>query len=85
VPAGELAAECRRKLDSLLTSGPEAVRVAKELIGRVAGLSPGDAMDFTVETIADRRSSEEAREGLTAFLEKRAPGWAAKGSSERRE
>jgi methylglutaconyl-CoA hydratase len=85
VPAGELSAACRRKVDSLLTSGPEAVRVAKELIGRVAGLSPGDAMDLTVETIAERRASEEAREGLTAFLEKRAPGWAARRSSERWE
>jgi len=85
VPAGELSAACRRKVDSLLTSGPEAVRVAKQLIARVAGLSPAEAMDLTVETIADRRASQEAREGLTAFLEKRAPGWVAKASPGRRE
>jgi methylglutaconyl-CoA hydratase len=75
VPAEELAAAGERKVRSLLTSGPEAVRVAKKLIERVAGLSVEEAMPITVETIAERRASEEAREGLTAFLEKRKPKW----------
>ena len=33
-------------------------------------------MPLTVRTIAERRASEEAREGLSAFLEKRPPSWA---------
>ncbi len=33
-------------------------------------------MPLTVETIADRRASDEAKEGLSAFLEKRKPKWA---------
>jgi methylglutaconyl-CoA hydratase len=78
VPAGELSAAGRRKIDSLLTSGPEAVEAAKRLIGQVAGKSPEDAMPLTVRTIAERRASEEAREGLTAFLEKRQASWAVK-------
>ncbi len=81
VPAEELEAAGRRKVDSLLTSGPEAVGVAKRLIGRVAGLSPLQAMELTVETIAERRASDEAREGLSAFLEKRAPRWVTKRES----
>ena len=74
----ELAASLDRMIASLLSSGPEAVRIAKELIGRVAEMSPEEAMALTVETIADRRASEEAREGLTAFLEKRPPSWSPK-------
>jgi methylglutaconyl-CoA hydratase len=64
-----------KKIDSLLRSGPEAVAVAKKLIERVAGLNPEEAMPLTVRTIAERRASAEAKEGLTAFLEKRKPSW----------
>jgi methylglutaconyl-CoA hydratase len=81
VPAGELEAACRKKVASLLTSGPEAVGAAKRLIERVTGLGPEEAMAVTVATIAERRASEEAREGLSAFLEKRPPKWAAKTPS----
>jgi len=76
VPAAELESAGGKKAESLLTSGPEAVRVAKRLIEKVAGLSPEEAMPLTVETIAERRASEEAKEGLSAFLEKRKPVWA---------
>lgn len=78
VPASELAAAGARKLESLLSAGPEAVGVAKRLIEQVAGERPDEAMPLTVKTIADRRASEEAREGLSAFLEKRAPSWVRK-------
>jgi methylglutaconyl-CoA hydratase len=66
----------RRKVASLLAAGPEAVGVAKALIEKVAGMNPDEAMPLTVATIAERRASAEAKEGLTAFLEKRKPSWA---------
>ena len=74
-PADGLEAAVDRKVESLLSSGPQAVRVAKRLIEQVTGRSPEEAMPLTVRTIAERRASEEAREGLSAFLEKRKPGW----------
>jgi methylglutaconyl-CoA hydratase len=77
VPAGELEAAAQKKIDSLLSSGPEAIGAAKRLIAQVAGLSPEEAAPLTVRTIAERRASEEAREGLGAFLEKRKPKWSA--------
>jgi methylglutaconyl-CoA hydratase len=76
VPPAELEAAGQRKVSSLLRSGPEAVAVAKRLIERVTGLDPDEAMPLTVRTIAERRASAEAKEGLTAFLEKRKPSWA---------
>jgi len=76
VPADELEAAGRRKVASLLAAGPEAVGVAKRLIEQVTGKNPDEAMDLTVRTIAERRASAEAKEGLTAFLEKRKPSWA---------
>jgi methylglutaconyl-CoA hydratase len=81
-PAAELAAARGRVVDALLTSAPEAVGVAKRLIGEVAGKSPEEAMPLTVRTIAERRASVEAKEGLTAFLEKRAPAWVPRKTGE---
>jgi methylglutaconyl-CoA hydratase len=79
VPAEELAAAGARKVASILTSAPEAVHVAKRLIEEVAWKSPEEAMALTVRTIAERRASAEAKEGLTAFLEKRKPSWSRGG------
>ncbi len=81
VPAEELEAAGARKVASILTSAPEAVRVAKRLIEEVAWKSPEEAMALTVRTIAERRASAEAKEGLTAFLEKRKPSW-SRGAKE---
>ena len=81
VPASELAAAGAKKVASLLTSGPQAMGAAKRLIEQVAGRSPEEAIPLTVRTIAERRASEEAKEGLTAFLEKRPPSWAVSVSS----
>ncbi|HTS02796.1 MAG TPA: enoyl-CoA hydratase-related protein [Thermoanaerobaculia bacterium] len=76
VPLAELAEAGRRKVAALLSAGPEAVRAAKALIEKVTGLGPEEAMPLTVRTIAERRASAEAKEGLSAFLEKRRPAWA---------
>jgi methylglutaconyl-CoA hydratase len=79
VPSAELEAAGQAKVRSVLDSAPEAVQVAKRLIAQVAGLKPDAALDLTVRTIAERRASAEAEEGLTAFLEKRKPSWAREG------
>lgn len=78
VPSAELGAARDRIVAALLSSAPEAVAVAKSLIAEVSGKPPDEALPVTVRTIAERRASPEAKEGLTAFLEKRAPSWAPK-------
>ena len=59
-------------LKQLGTSGKNAVAAAKEL---VANYRKKGYMDYCVEAIADIRSSDEGKEGVKAFLEKRKPAW----------
>ena len=68
------------KLDELLTAltsaSPAAVRACKTLLADVAGRDIDDALIAnTVEGIADIRASDEGREGVQAFLQKRKPSW----------
>lgn len=67
---------CSSVLSSLRTNGPRAMREAKQLCRDFGGpeIDP-EVLDETAERIAETRASEEAREGVRAFLEDRAPGW----------
>jgi len=75
VPDADLEGAAAKKISSLLTSGPEAVAAAKRLIETVSDLGVDEAFAVTSQAIAERRASEEGREGLSAFLEKRKPNW----------
>jgi methylglutaconyl-CoA hydratase len=62
----------------LLTASPNAVKEAKRLVRDVAGMPLTDKLIAdTVERIADIRASDQGREGVQAFLEKRKPSWLA--------
>jgi methylglutaconyl-CoA hydratase len=65
----------RQLTGELLTSGPGAMAVTKELIRQVTGSLPDDVIGLTSETIARQRVSQEGQEGMRAFLEKRKPVW----------
>ena len=75
-PADLLDATVDEIARALLTAGPQAVREAKRLVREVAGvrLTEGLIAD-TVKRIAAIRASDEGREGVSAFLEKRKPRW----------
>lgn len=65
-------------VDRCLRAGPAAAAAAKRLVD--LALAPLDrAAADTVPLIAHLRASDEAQEGMRAFLERRTPGWAADG------
>jgi methylglutaconyl-CoA hydratase len=60
----------------LLKGGPKAQAAAKDLIQRVAYARIDEALRRdTAWRIADARASDEGKEGIAAFLEKRNPSW----------
>ena len=61
---------------ALVANGPMATRACKALVQDVAGRPIDDALRAdTARRIADIRASDEGREGVQSFLNKRPPNW----------
>jgi methylglutaconyl-CoA hydratase len=76
VAADALDAKMAEVLKALVTNSPNAVKEAKVLVRDVVGKPVNDALlADTAERIAHIRASEQGREGVASFLEKRKPGW----------
>lgn len=76
VAADALDAATAEIVKALVTNSPNAVKEAKRLVHDVAGKPLTDALIAnTAERIADIRSSDEGKEGVRSFLEKRKPNW----------
>lgn len=73
----DLASTGERMVATLLANGPRAMAEAKALVDAVVD-RPIDAAvsQDTAQRIADTRASDEGREGVSAFLEKRKARWA---------
>jgi methylglutaconyl-CoA hydratase len=76
VPAAGLDEAVGRVVAALAAGGVAAQAQTKELLAAVAFRPIDDAVTGrTAKTIAAARAGAEAREGLTAFFEKRKPAW----------
>ncbi len=71
-----LDATVGRLVAALADAGPEALAESKRLVALVKNRPVDDGLIAeTARRIAERRASDEAREGVSAFLEKRDPAW----------
>ena len=75
VAASELEHRVRIEAQALAMGGPEALAEAKRLIREIPRLPDDEAYGHASRRFAERVTSEEAREGLKAFAEKRLPSW----------
>ncbi len=76
VDADELDSTVERYVDALLKGGPTALAGTKRLLG--SGIDDSDARyQDMLELSARQFDTAEAREGATAFAEKRPPSWQA--------
>ena len=77
--AEDLQAAVDAMVEALLANGPAAMVETKDQIAGVANRPVDDRLIAAAAArIARIRVSDEGREGVAAFLEKRKPGWARK-------
>jgi methylglutaconyl-CoA hydratase len=76
VARADLASAAQHLADEVMLNGPGALGEVKALFSTL-NVGPVDAAvrELTAQTIARVRMKEEAREGFSAFLEKRPPAW----------
>ena len=62
-------------INQIYASGPQAVKSSKFLVKRIQNYHMQELLTTTAQKIASIRTSQEAQEGISAFLEKRKPNW----------
>ena len=75
VPAGELDDAVAALAARLAAQSPTAMRVGLAAYHAQGDLSLAEALPFLRERFGELLASEDAREGLRAFAEKREPRW----------
>ena len=74
--AADMEAKCAEVLAQIALCAPGANAVTKSIVFETTRLPRADALDFASRGFADCMLSEEGREGVAAFVEKRKPQWA---------
>jgi methylglutaconyl-CoA hydratase len=75
VPAAELENETGKIINSLLQNAPRALAQTKRLIEELWSSPVRSDVEHALHYHTQARESDEAKEGIAAFLEKRSPRW----------
>ena len=78
VPAGELDAKIDWLIARITDKSPTAIRRGKYAMRAIAAMSFDESIAYLESQIAILSMTEDAREGLKAFAEKRKPVWPGK-------
>jgi crotonobetainyl-CoA hydratase len=75
VPAAELDAAVARWVDDVLACAPTSVRAIKQMVLTTGQMTARQAQSQRAPALMAALDSEDSREGLAAFQQKRAPRW----------
>jgi methylglutaconyl-CoA hydratase len=75
VPAENLLARARERAETLLTNSPASLLAAKRLLKAYSHVELDRQIVAAVDENARIRTTDDFREGVNAFLEKRKPNW----------
>lgn len=75
VPAKELLGKAMDLADQMAANAPIAVRSAKAAVHRGADLALADGLRLEQDLASFLYTTDDAKEGPKAFLEKRSPVW----------
>lgn len=76
VAPAELDSEAQTFAEHMRGNSPQAMATVKRLFGGIHGLGMEGALASAVDENAASRGTDDCREGIAAFLEKRKPKWA---------
>lgn len=71
MPGDQLLAEARRMCEAAIANGPVSVKFAKALVDDGLDLTLDEALDLEADTFGDCFATNDQKEGMKAFLEKR--------------
>ena len=75
VPPDELMNKCMEIANQILKNGPNAIAKSLKCIQKRMGMSMEDGLEIEVKNFSKLFATEEAKEGLSAFVEKRKPNF----------
>lgn len=75
VPEAELMQEARALAAKLLANSPAAMQATKRLLAEYASRRLDEEIEAAIRANVEARATEDFKEGVRAFLEKRKPDW----------
>jgi methylglutaconyl-CoA hydratase len=75
VAPNELESETEKLIEAILQNAPGALANSKRLLEELWPTSVREDVERALRHHMEARESAEAKEGITAFLEKRSPNW----------
>lgn len=77
-PAAELDGEVEKVLSALAGKSPIGIKIGKQAFYEAANLPLNEALQFLAKKIQEVAGTQDAMEGITAFIEKREPNFTGK-------
>ena len=78
VPAIKLDQEVNTVLTALASKSPIGIKIGKEALSNTADMPFEEAIDYLSEQLKVIAATEDAKEGIAAFIEKREPHFTGK-------
>ena len=75
--ANDMEAKCEGVLEQIRLCAPGANAATKQIVFETTRRTRSDALDFASRGFAKCMLSDEGKDGVSAFVEKRKPSWAA--------
>jgi enoyl-CoA hydratase/carnithine racemase len=76
-PAAGLDAKVAWLVDRITQKSPTGIRLGKQALSKIREMSTDSALEYAQFMLANMARTRDAKEGLSAFNEKRAPNWTA--------
>jgi enoyl-CoA hydratase/carnithine racemase len=75
IPADQLDEEVNRTLDQISQKAPLAIKMGREAFAAAQEKDLDEALDYLCDQLGAVVETEDAKEGLMAFMQKRTPEW----------